>query len=54
MGIYTVDSFSSAVFAAGQKEKEHEAAGSKREVQRRGNSPKYALYPTDILPVLMK
>lgn len=47
MGIYIVDPFSSAVFASGQKEKEHEAAGCKREVQRRGNSPKYTLYPTD-------
>lgn len=47
MGIYTVDPFSSADFAAGQKEKEHETAGCKREVQRRGNSPKDTLYPTD-------
>lgn len=47
MGIYTVDPFSSADFASGQKEKEHETAGCKREVQRRGNSPKYTLYPTD-------
>lgn len=51
MGIYFVGPFSSADFAAGQKEKENEAAGCMREVERRGSPPNIPFTPLTILPV---
>ena len=54
MGIYFAGPFSSADFAAGQKEKEHEAAGCVREVERRGSPQDVPFTPLTILPVLMK